>query len=162
MIRALYSVLILTSSFLFISSSVQAQRVINVSTIPDQVEFIANIGPSTCTSVRLGETITFQASGACGETFSLSNDRGTTTLASATSPSLSFDFTFNTPGEYTVFCNGVTDPTSPTASSVAMCIIVSDAVPTVGEWGVITLGLLMMVFLVVAYKTQSNRATAFS
>ncbi len=164
MSKALYSAFSLTLLFLFTSLSVQAQSptVISISTIPDQADFIANIGPSTCTTIRLGETIRFEASGACGETFSLSNDRGITTLMSATNPDLSFDFTFTETGEYTLFCNGSTDPALPTASSVALCIIVSDPVPTVGEWGVITLGLLMLIFMVAAYKTQSHSTTVLS
>ena len=152
MIRAICSVLSFSFLILFASSDVQAQTVVLV---PD-ASLATSIGPSTCTSLRLGETIQFSRAGSCGGDIIVSNDRGVTSLL--TTSAASFNFTFEVPGEYVVFCNA----TDASAAVPALCIIVSDAVPTVGEWGVITLGLLLMIFMVVAFKVQSKKTTALS
>lgn len=139
---------VLSTSIFLISSLYMSGQAIMLS--PDAGLVVS---PSTCMTITAGETLQFERSGSCGANAYVSNDMGTTSLL--TTADMSFGFTFDTPGEYVIFCNS-----SPTSTATpAVCIIVTDVVPTVGEWGVITLGLLLMITMVIGYRTQTEKTT---
>ena len=110
-----------------------------------------NTDSPSCITIGVGENIQFDASGSCSGAVFVSADLGVTKTY-LTAP---YEFTFTSAGSYLVFCN------APDPSDVAIpaaCIIVADVVPTVGEWGVITLEILLAIFLVLAYKTQNQKS----
>ena len=107
-----------------------------------------------CLEIEMGERVIFTRDGSCGPHLLISPDRGRTTLFA--SPKAVVPFVFEDPGEYTIFCNGTTD-----SALTALCINVVDPsvvdlngnpIPTMGEWGVVCLFLMMMICCVVAVK----------
>lgn len=143
--------LLSTTTFLIFSSLCLNGQAIMLS--PDAGLVVS---PSTCMTITAGESLQFERSGSCGANAYVSNDNGTTSLL--TTADMSFGFTFDTPGEYIVFCNASANA----VATPALCIIVTDVVPTVGEWGVITLGLLLMITLVIGYRSQIEKNSALA
>ena len=87
------------------------------------------VSPNTCDVLRTGTTQSFFIGSSCGADIRISPDRGVT-FVHQVSPeefaSGTFQYTFNVPGEYVIFCN-VLDPDLVITS--ASCYIVADPVP---------------------------------
>ena len=113
------------------------------------------------TRVNLDSTITFLPTG-CTAPVLISMDAmrssadpfdpsmvGADEIALLTPP---YDIKFDSAGMYVIFCD-------PSFKTFATCITVfepSEPIPTVGEWGVIILGLLIVIAAVRAYQQQSQ------
>ncbi len=112
-------------------------------------------GPSTCGILRTGTTQSFYIGSSCGASIWISNDLGQTHVYEVTAAEYAngeFEYRFNTPGEYVIFCNvgGVSLLTS------SRCYIVADPVPTTGEWGLVIIFLLLLIQATVVIKTRTN------
>jgi len=107
-----------------------------------------------CVEIDLNSTISFTTTAACGGETAITSDRGGQILFSTDRSD--FDFTFDTEGEFTLFCN--LSPTN--IGSTTLCInivdpianIVGAAVPTTSEWGVIVLTLLLLILMTLAFE----------
>ncbi len=112
------------------------------------------ISPTTCSILTTGTTQSFLIGGSCGANIRISTDRGLTFIHEVTPEEFAlgrFDFTFDTPGEYVIFCS-VPDPDL--VSTSAACYIVADAVPTTSEWGVMILFLSMTIVCVLVLRVK--------
>lgn len=115
------------------------------------------VSPSTCDFLVTGTTQTFALGSACGGNILISPDQGLTFIDTITSSDIidgEFEFTFDTPGEYVIFCNG--NDIALTITSAA-CYTIADPVPTTSEWGGIILFLCIMNFSVLSVRANQLR-----
>ncbi len=116
------------------------------------------ISSSTCTTIEPGETLFFERGTSCGGVVGISTDDGATFTALTETTPGSFEYTFASAGSYMVYCGAPPTDLSRAATS-AFCVIVPDAVPTLGEWGLISLAFLLMIFSVVAIRNTSKKGS---
>lgn len=124
-----------------LSVSASAQTI----TLTPNAGLDVNVGP--CTEITAGTTLTFNRSVDCDEDILI-----TTTAIPPVELLQSSDavvtYTFSDEGSYVVFCGA---PSSGMAVAVqAICVNVGPAapvnpIPTIGEWGIILLVLIMLV-----------------
>ena len=125
--------------------SIGAQNIIldpNIDLITDE---------SLCITVGEGRTITFESSLACSPIVTVTNEDGTETFFSTSEST--FSYTFEDTGKFFVLCGN----TVSSAGVPAACIIVEEAIPTLGEWGFIVLGLILLIFGTVALRNTENK-----
>ena len=63
----------------------------------------------------------------------------------------SFSITFDQPGEFTFFCGA-----GPSAVAMAAICVEVDLIPTLSEWSVICLGLILMIIGTIKIKDQTK------
>jgi len=134
-------------------------QVINIS--PDPT-LIPPIDPGQCMIIEPGTSLTFERNPDCDANLLITDGNGAVTFLDTSASSA--PFTFNDPGEYAVFCGGGTG----TIAIQAVCVIVQtdvsiQTIPTVKEWGLIILFLLLGLFSAVAmmnnYSTAAKKTT---
>ncbi len=128
---------------LFLGSILPAQTNINLS--PSTIDFNTD-----CVEVLVGSTVDFTSSSDCGGTSAITTDRGVSVVFST--EKTSFNYAFEDLGEFTLLCNlGATN-----SGSATVCINVVESlsnlspgpsmgVPTMGEWGIVCLMLVLMI-----------------
>lgn len=112
------------------------------------------ISPSTCSFLTTGSSQTFFIGASCGSSIVISSDRGVSFVHEVTSEEFAagtFEYTFDSPGEYVVFCN-FPDPDLVITS--AACYVVADPVPTTSEWGVVILFLSLSIVCTLVMRTK--------
>jgi|GEM_PF-3120362 len=67
--------------------------------------------------------------------------------------SLTFDFQFEEPGRYIIFCGA---PGGTEVATTAACFFVVDLIPTLDQWGIIILLLLILIASISAFKKISD------
>lgn len=138
MIRTLNALVLILTLSLFTSFVASTQNVIlNIDT---------NLSiPGDCQTITEGTSITFERGLGmfqCDPEVIIQRD-GESIPVFATND-LIFTYDFSEPGEYVIFC-GNTLVTSTRVATTAACFTVLSSVPTMGEWGVIILGLLLII-----------------
>lgn len=114
-------------------------------------------GPSTCGILRTGTTQSFYIGSSCGASIRISDDLGQTTVYEVTAEEYAsgeFEYRFDVPGEYVIFCNGG----GASLLTSSRCYLVADPVPTTGEWGLVIIFLLLLIQATVVIKTRTARA----
>jgi len=112
-------------------------------------------GNLDCNEIVVGETVSFQMSNLCGADVQIHYEGGVVAVITEET----FEYTFDLPGEYIIFCfappaNEATQ--SRTAITAACYRVVDQVVPTLEQWGVINLSLLMMIFGVVFIYSEDE------
>ena len=107
-----------------------------------------------CSELSLGQSVTLSIGSLCGPDIGIVLPDGVNLSGIESDTTIVLDQI----GEYMVFCNTPVDINGTVQRSLeqAACINVTEnIVPTVGEWGVIVLSLLMLIFSVSAVKRKS-------
>ncbi len=102
-------------------------------------------GDLVCTDVVIGETVPFAMSNLCGANVEIHLEG--IPVAVFTEPL--FEYTFDQVGEYVIFCFAppVGSVNESRVAITAACFrTVDQVVPTLEQWGVINLGLLLLIF----------------
>jgi len=112
------------------------------------------ISDSTCVNLFEGATVNLIRGTDCEANLFLSNEFGTVNFINTSADSILY--TFTTPGTYVAFCGA-------SAGSIAissMCFVVSAnpvaAIPTLDQWGMIILGLSLLVLMVISYRMKER------
>lgn len=154
------SILILFLSIGINSLSAQVQQVvIDAQSLNDSNPFDV----SQCTNIIVGSEFQFTrvTGNGCGGNFGLIEINGSAYEINTSNNS--FDYTFNNEGSFLISC-GITPPGSVgvTIPSSKVCYTVSQAqtVPTMGEWGLISLSLLLLITMAVAFKSDLSKTKA--
>ena len=100
-----------------------------------------------CTSINLGQVVNFQRGVDCIADVVLLDIEGNEVFRSS---DLSFSYTFDAPGEFTFYCGA-----GPVAIAMAALCVQVSIVPTLSEWGLICLGLILGIVSITAIKTNS-------
>lgn len=76
----------------------------------------------------------------------------------------SFTFTFSSPGRYDIYCDAAEpfDPLMMGAAVIAACIDVVEPVPTMSEWGIICMLLILLIFGVNTIKMRQKQTAVVS
>lgn len=151
--RTIYTSLLLLA-FFCLESNLEAQSTIQLS--PTTIDFTTD-----CIEVLVGSTVDFISESDCGGTSAITLGRGAQVVFNTDKQD--FRYTFDELGEYTLLCNLSNDALgSPTA-----CISVVEslsalppggAVPTVGEWGIIAMMLILLIVATLAFEQQISHA----
>jgi len=113
-----------------------------------EINLTVPITNTECSSLTLGETVTFTRSSNCGGDILITlND-----VEVLNTPELSPSFTFSEAGRYVIFCGAGTDA----VAVPKFCYIVNApiTVPTLGEWGIICLFLLISIIATVSFEVK--------
>ena len=102
-----------------------------------------------CTSFMLGETITFERGANCNADVVLLDRNNVEVFRTSDA---SFTYTFDTAGEFTFFCGAG----SGAVAMAAICVQVG-VIPTLSEWSIICLTLIMMIAGCLAFQQRSDR-----
>ena len=138
---------------LFLASNLQAQSTIVL--FDDNVPF-----DGACSQFSLGESLTLVIGSECGPASGPSVaieyvdvNGGILTIA----PEVFSDTTIvlDLVGQYNFFCNTPIDINNRTLEIAACATVSENVVPTIGEWGVIILTLLMMTIGIAVIKNRS-------
>ena len=141
---------------LWIVTSVSAQ---------DDVDIVLSVNPSLnpdvdCITLETGALLTFglQLTGdsLCDHAVIILKDDDPIPVDTFLTENV-FDFRFETPGQYIFFCGAkVDDLKNPEVAVSAICFRVVDLVPTMTEWGVAILLLLLLIAYVLAVRSLSQ------
>ena len=112
------------------------------------------ISPETCMEVTQGDVFTFTTASSCGGDIRIEHESGDEFFFSSTEGS--FDFEFDQVGIYIIFCGAQAPDIVNRVESTAACFSVLPVVPTIGQWGVIILSLLLIIFMV-SYILEDGR-----
>lgn len=107
-----------------------------------------------CSEFSLGQSVTLSIGSLCGPDIGIVLPDGVNIIGITSDTTIVLDQI----GEYTILCNTPVDINNVPQRTFeeAACINVTEnVVPTVGEWGVIILSLLMLIFSVSAVKRNS-------
>ncbi len=118
------------------------------------------ISPIPSRTINVGQTIEFTAGTGCDADYLVQNmnDVMDQTLYGATSP---FLHTFNTTGTFAIQCDCAMGLTTACATSYNISVTTPSTIPTLGEWGLIILGLILasVGLIVLRTSTKTNRET---
>lgn len=123
------------------------------------LELDPNLEPSSanCTNLIVGDSYTMARGLTCGPDVVITLDD----VPVFSSPSSSFTYSFDEPGQYLVFCGSPPNALNRSAVVAACFTVTNQVVPTMGEWGVINLSLLFSIFLVISSNFRRfNSSTA--
>ena len=123
--------------------------------------------PSVCEPVELGTTMSISLSGTCGasivvEFFAPGTDISLGLSDQSTIFATDFDLTFDELGTYIFLCDfNDSGPLFPVPGFADVCFEAVEpappaAIPTIGEWGLVVLGLLILIVGVVYYRSASR------
>ena len=104
--------------------------------------------------VTQGDVFTFTTASSCGGDIRIEHESGDEFFFSSTEGS--FDFEFDQVGIYIIFCGAQAPDIVNRVESTAACFSVLPVVPTIGQWGVIILSLLLIIFMV-SYILEDGR-----
>ncbi len=143
-----------------------------------QVLVTPGTAPNPCTTIDIGSTFNFDGSGnpamnipSCDLDILIAfytEENPTFTVAPDEEflfDTEEFSFTFNDLGYYYFFCGAPPFgpmPVGNAAGQASICYQAVEPIPTLGEWGIIALILLLMIVSVVAVKQWSNVTTKMS
>ena len=111
----------------------------------------------------MGSRLVFVREASCGPDLIISPDRGVNVVFQ--SSKINVPYVFEDIGEFSIFCNGPGE-----TAIIAACIDVFDpalqglegnVIPTVGEWGVVILLLLILICAVVSFRHVSEIKPAY-
>jgi len=105
-----------------------------------------DVSAESCISATVGDIWTFTTAASCGGDIRIEHESGDEIFFSSTLEF--FEFEFDQTGIYIIFC-GALDPGDASRVEVtAACFNIIPIVPTIGQWGVIILTLLLTIYMV--------------
>jgi len=127
---------------LFLSNCILAQ---NVEVEVGDVNLSIPLNTAECSTAIVGQSFSFTRTSNCTGTILITLDGNEEKLNTSEFPPL---FTFDEPGQYVIFCNAASD----NSATPKLCYSVSpsQSVPTLNEWGLICLLLLLLIFTAVS------------
>jgi hypothetical protein len=139
---------------ILLGSNVNGQSVFRLS--PDR-----NLDSNQdCIELEVNSTVTLERNSDCGPSIIVTSNGGSTINLSSIKQAE--DFTFDELGDFVVFCNGTTEN-----SVTALCFTIFDPslsnlvaadIPTMGEWAIISLFLVMLILGLVALNQKVDNA----
>ena len=102
-----------------------------------------------CSSFMIGETVSFERGVSCNADVVLLDANNIEIFR--TSDAM-FTYTFDSPGEFTFYCGAG----SGAVAMAAICVEIG-VIPTLSEWGILSLFLLMMIVSILSFEQRSIR-----
>jgi len=101
-----------------------------------------------CTSFILGQTVNLERGAFCGNEIGIAFPDGVNIIVSADTT-----IVLDQIGDYVISCNTPGGAPAQRSFEIAACLRVSDnVVPTIGEWGIINLSILMLIVSVIGFR----------
>ena len=113
-----------------------------------------DISTESCIGVTVGDIWTFTTAASCGGDVRIEHDSGEEVFFSSTLDS--FEFEFDQAGIYVIFCGAQSPSDASRVEVTAACFSVIPIVPTIGQWGLIILALLIAIYMV-CYILEDKR-----
>ena len=110
---------------------------------------------STCTTISLGTTLGFERGSNCDAGILVSNEVGASDRDRVISDSF-FDITFDENGIYAFFCGAPSIDLAAGISRVCYNVLTPRAVPAIGTYGILLLGLGFLIIGLFAFKQISG------
>jgi len=107
--------------------------------------------PEDCQTITAGTAINFERGMLCDAEVRIEKDGDP--IAVLSTPDLTFSYLFAEPGEYIIFCGADAPPDAEIAITTACFTVTNNVVPTLGEWSIIILFLLISIFAISALKS---------
>jgi len=105
-----------------------------------------DVSPESCIGITEGDVWIFTTAGSCGGDIRIEHESGDEVFFSSSLES--FEFEFDQPGIYIIFCGAQAPGDLSRVEATAACFSVIPIVPTIGQWGVIILTLLLAIYMV--------------